>query len=125
MSSRVLMAASAVFLFGAGLLLNFAPQEIATLLGVSGGRPTMLQILAGSLMGMGVINWMWKGHAVGGIYGRPIGLGNLLQFAVGAMGLGRAASAEAKPVIWGLLAFYVLFALWFGVVVFGGGPRAR
>ena len=46
-------------------------------------------------------NWMVKGSRVGGIYNRPIAIGNLVHFAVGAITLDRFAlrGHEAWPVI--------------------------
>jgi len=69
-------------------------------------------------------NWMVKGSRVGGIYNRPIAVGNLLHFAVGAITLGRFAlrGPEAWPPL-ALAAIYTLFALAFGVVVFGRGAE--
>jgi hypothetical protein len=34
-----------------------------------------LQVLAGALLGRGAVNWMWKANAIGGIHGRPVGVG--------------------------------------------------
>ena len=124
MFSRALMTTSAVFLISIGVVLNFAPDEIAVRLGVSGGAMATLafQLLAGALLGLGLVNWMWRQNAVGGIYGRAIALGNTLQFAVGAFGLARAAGADSPPMIWALLAGYLLFAAGFGYVMFFGNP---
>jgi len=124
MLSRALMTTSAVFLIGSGAVLNFAPHEMANQLGVSGGAMATLvfQLLAGALMGLGVVNWMWRANAVGGIYGRAIAMGNTLQFAVGAFGLARAAGDDSSPMVWALFGAYLLFAAGFGYVMFFGNP---
>ena len=124
MLSRVLMTTSAVFLIGCGAVLNFAPQEVAAQVGVSGGAMATLvfQVLAGLLMGMGVVNWMSRGNLVGGIYGRAIALGNALQFVVGAFGLGRAIGTGSPPMLSFLLGAYLLFAAGFLYVMFFGNP---
>jgi hypothetical protein len=124
MLSRALMTTSAVFLIGSGAVLNFAPQEVAAQLGVSGGAMATLvfQVLAGLLMGMGIVNWMSRGNAVGGIYGRAIGLGNALQFVVGSFGFARAVVADSSPMLLVLLGAYLLFAVGFLYLVFFGNP---
>jgi hypothetical protein len=65
---------------------------------------------------------MVKGSRVGGIYKRPIAVGNLLHFAAGAITLDRFAlrGHEAWPVLV-LATIYTLFAVGFGLVVFGRG----
>src|SRR5687767_14716581 len=74
MYTRILMSASATLLIGMGLILSFAPAEAAARLEMSGGPPALvtLQVMSGLFMGLGVINWMWRGNLIGGIYGRPI-----------------------------------------------------
>ncbi len=69
-----------------------------------------------------MMNWMAKGSRVGGIYSRPIAIGNIVHFAIGAITLDRFAlrGHEAWPVI-ALAVVYTLFAVGFGVVVFGRG----
>jgi len=124
MLSRVLMTTSAVFLIGSGAVLNFAPQEVAAQVGVSGGAMATLvfQVLAGLLMGMGIVNWMSRGNVIGGIYGRAILLGNSLQFVVGAFGLARAVGGDAPPVMLALVGAYLLFAVGFLYLMFFGNP---
>lgn len=125
MLSKPLMTASSVFLLALGLVLNFAPMEIASRAGFA-GMPLAgltLSLLAGALMGLGVVNWMSKNSGIGGIYGRPLAMGNLLHFVVGAFGLGRAAATGAVPdATWALFAVYLIFALGFGWLVFAGEP---
>ena len=122
MSARVLMTSSGAFMIAIGAVLNFAPHEAAVRLGMDAGvaATLALQLLAGFAMGLGVVNWMWRGNAIGGIHGKAIGMGNLLQFAVGAFGLAKAASADSPPVLLALLAVYGVFAAWFAYVVFLG-----
>ena len=123
MSGRALMTASGVFLIGAGIVMNFAAGEVAAAVGLAAGgiAPLIVQLLAGLCLGMGVINWMWRGNAFGGIYGRPIGVGNVLQFVVGSFALVRAASATPAPGLIALAIVYAVFAAWFAFVVFWGG----
>ena len=93
MSSKVVLVTSAVVLLAAGLVLNFAPDNFAPCLGAcpSPAITMILQILAAALLGMGFLNWLSRANMVGGIYGRPLALGNLLLFAISALALGRGA----------------------------------
>jgi hypothetical protein len=124
MKTRALMAASAVFLGITGVAALFAPDEILRAANVPASPflPTLIQLCAALLLGFAMTNWMVKGSRVGGIYNRPIAVGNLLHFAVGAITLDRFAlhGHEAWPVI-ALAAVYTLFAVGFGLVVFGRG----
>jgi len=124
MKTRALLAASAVFLAITGLAALFAPDEILRAANVPSSPllPPLVQVCAALLLGFAMTNWMVKGSRVGGIYNRPIAVGNLLHFAVGAITLDRFAlrGHEAWPVIV-LAAIYTLFAVGFGLVVFGRG----
>jgi len=124
MKTRALMAASAIFLAILGIAALFAPDEILRAANVPSSPllPPLVQLCAALLLGFAMANWMVKGSRVGGIYNRPIAVGNLLHFAVGAITLDRFAlhSHQAWPVI-ALAAIYTLFAVGFGLVVFGPG----
>jgi hypothetical protein len=72
---------------------------------------------------MGMTNWMWRGNLVGGVYGRPIGIGNMVHFTVGAFALGRAAAGgQVPPQVWPVAGIYAVSALAFACIVFF--PRA-
>jgi hypothetical protein len=124
MKTRALMAASAVFLGLTGVVALFAPDEIlhAANIPSSPFLPPLVQLCGALLLGFAMTNWMVKGSRVGGIYNRPIAVGNLLHFAVGAITLDRFALHGHEA--WPMLVFatiYTIFAVGFGVVVFGGG----
>ncbi|MBV9069471.1 MAG: hypothetical protein JO093_03195 [Acidobacteria bacterium] len=126
MKTRALMAASALFLGIAGVAALFAPDEILRAAGIPSSPflPPLVQLCAALLLGFAMTNWMTKGSRVGGIYNRPIAVGNLLNFAVGAITLDRFALRGHEA--WPMLVFatvYTLFAVAFGLVVFGGGER--
>jgi len=124
MKTRALMAASAVFLGILAVAALFAPDEIlkAAAIPASPFLPPLVQLCAALLLGFAMMNWMAKGSRVGGIYNRPIAMGNIIHFAVGAITLDRFAlhGHTSWPVIV-LCAAYTLFAVGFGVIVFGRG----
>ena len=84
----------------------------------------MLSQLLGALyLGFALLNWLSKGVRMGGIYARPLAMGNGLHFLVGAFTLLRHAQrAPAAAGPWGWTAGYALLAGLFGVVVFAA-PR--
>jgi len=123
MKTRVLMATSAAFLALIGIAALFAPDEIlaAAHIPPSPLLPPLIQLCAALLLGFAMTNWMIKGSRVGGIYNRPIAMGNFLHFAIGAITLVRFAFHGAPPPVLVLAIPYTLFAIGFGVVVFGRG----
>ncbi|HSY51502.1 MAG TPA: hypothetical protein VLC46_22050 [Thermoanaerobaculia bacterium] len=121
MSTRILMTAAALVLALAGLGALFAPQELLTSFGAapSGFLPPLVQLLAAALLALAVIDWMAKGSKVGGIYNRPIAVGNLMHFAVGAITLARFVFGGHPPAFAIAAAVvYSVFAIAFGVLVF-------
>jgi hypothetical protein len=44
-----------------------------------------------------VLDWVSRRNRIGGIYGRPLGLANLLLFSAAALTLGKAAAAGRLP----------------------------
>jgi hypothetical protein len=125
-SSRLLMTLSAAALAALGLSTSFLPQEILSRAAMPADRfPVALIQIAGALyVGFAMLNWSAKGALLGGIYGRPIVLANFAHFAIGAIVLVKilaVGQVQAEAAI--LTAVYVVFAAWFGFVLFGGGPK--
>ncbi len=115
MKTKLLMTSSALFCAIIGILLSFLPNEIAEYLSV---EPTIitilfLKILSALYLGFGILNWMAKGTLIGGIYNRPIAIGNLMHFGVGAIALVKVISniQTHSEIIIFLTVFYVIFAL--------------
>jgi hypothetical protein len=102
MNTKILMMASALFMFLCGVLLQFFPDEILLLWGIeeAGIAPLFLQLAGALYIGFAVMNWMAKTVLIGGIYARPLAIGNLAHFLIGALALVKyAASTGASPVI--------------------------
>jgi hypothetical protein len=124
---RILMTSSAVFLATLGLGASFLPRELLAHAASPANTATIAGIqLAGAVwVGFALVNWAARGTLIGGIYGRPIALGNFAHFAIGAIALvkglpglhwcGEAVAAAA---------LYTAFAAWFGYALFSAGPRA-
>ncbi len=118
------MMASSVVMGLAGLAASFAPGELLGALHVTptGPLPVLIQLLGALYVAFAMANWTAKDSLIGGIYARPLALGNLLHFMVGALALSKheAAAGFQGPLV-AALAVYVLFALGFGWLVFGRG----
>lgn len=81
---------------------------------------TVLLVQAGAALylGFGLMNWMARGVLLGGIYSRPLAFGNFFHFVVVAVALLKAAAANGSPALIAATVVYVIFAVWFGKVLF-------
>ncbi|HUS19077.1 MAG TPA: hypothetical protein VMZ25_05470 [Terriglobales bacterium] len=121
MRTNVLMVLSAVFMGICGLVFTFMPQETLVSWQIEPLRllVLILQLTGGLYLGFAMLNWMGKDSLIGGIYVRPVAMGNFLHFLVGALALIKAALAGwgGASIIAGAVV-YTIFAVWFGFVVF-------
>jgi len=97
--------------------LNIEPNPITIL---------FLNILSALYLGFGILNWMAKGTLIGGIYNRPIAIGNLMHFGVGAIALVKVVSNNQthSEIIISLTVIYAIFAILFAYV-FRTNPTKR
>ena len=120
MNTKILMTTSALFLGIIGILLSFLPNEIADYFNVESNLITILflQIMSALYLGFAILNWMAKGTLIGGIYNRPVAIGNLMHFGVGAIALVKVVSniETHSEIIISLTAVYLIFALLFAYV---------
>jgi hypothetical protein len=124
---KLLMTSSAVFLAALGLGASFLPQELLA----RAGSPsdwltiTIVQLAGAAWVGLALMNWAARGTLIGGIYGRPIALGNFAHFAIGAIVLLKIVPrGHAGPASIAATVLYGAFAVWFGSALFSAGPRA-
>jgi Na+-driven multidrug efflux pump len=120
MNTKLLMTISALFLGITGLILSFFPKEIISYLNDETNVITtlILQIIGSVYLGFGMLNWMAKGTRIGGIYNRPIAIGNFMHFGVGAMTLIKVVfgiQIHAEIII-PLTIIYGIFAISFAYV---------
>lgn len=119
MYSRILMSSSAVFLAILGLLTSFAPLEVLSRHGTTPDNATLLliQMMGALYLGFAILNWTARGVIIGGIYSRPLALGNFLHFAMVGVMLTKAAFVHgALPLAISAFVFS-FFAVWFGLVL--------
>jgi len=121
------MSASAAFMGILGITLSFFSHETLAFVGATVETQTVLivQVLGALYLGFAFLNWYLRGFAMGGIYNRPVGLGNTLHFAIVSVTLIKAAFALDTIAIWAISAAYVVFAAWFGLVLFSSPPTIR
>ena len=116
------MASSALFMAALGLAATFLPQEIIASLGGGTVRPLplLVQVLGALYLAFAMLNWMAKESLIGGIYSRPVSMGNFLHFAIAGIAMVKAVAAGERAVtILVCTAIYAVFAIAFGAVVFG------
>lgn len=121
MNTKLVLGASAVAMGAAGIAGTFLPQELLIALGVqpSGLLPVLVQLLAALLFSFAMVNWTARGSLIGGIYNRPVALGNLTHFVIGALALTKAAIAmRGNAIVWGAAFVYIVFAVAFTAVFF-------
>lgn len=124
--TRLLMSASALTLLLLGVPCVFAPDIVLAKLGSSGAGAELLVVqVAGALYcGFAAINWMGRGNLIGGIYGRPVAMGNLLHFTAAGLAIAKSAHAGVVPAWgWAVAAIYAIFFAGFAYVVFGNPLR--
>jgi len=124
--SRALMTASALALALLGLPCIFAPEIVLQRLagGGTAGAELIVQITGALYLGFAGLNWMGKGNLIGGIYGRPVAIGNLLHFLVAAIAIFKAAQVTGVRFLWPIALGYASFALGFALIVFRNPLRA-
>lgn len=122
MNTKLIMTVAAVFLAAMGFALSFAADEIIKVLG---GTPTETQMLCLQLLGamyyaFALLNWMAKGAIIGGIYNRPVAIGNFTHFVMGSIVLTRAVLInDTMPASIAVLAgLYVVLAVLFAFITF-------
>lgn len=114
------MSISAVTMAAVGAGLIFLPKDLAQLAGVDPNTVTaiILQVLGSLYFAFAMLNWMSKGNLIGGIYGRPIAVGNFTHFFVGGLGLIKTAIIFPTALMVSSAAVYGIFAGLFGLILF-------
>ena len=86
----------------------------------------ILQILGALYLGFAMLNWMAKASLIGGIYSRPVAIGNFMHFMVGALALIKVFFANTGVKIILIPAItYLLFSLMFATIVFGSPQKTN
>jgi len=118
-NTKIIMTSSAILMGLTGILLSFLPQEIVVYMQWRETNPIILQILGALYFGFAMVNWMSKGNLIGGIYNRPLAVGNFSHFLIVALALIKVSMKGSLSL--SLIATtiaYSLFALGFGYILF-------
>jgi hypothetical protein len=115
------MASSSLVLGLAGLFALFAPDVLLAMLSVPMTNPlsVLIQLLGALYFSFALMNWTAKDSIIGGIYARPISLGNFAHFFSGALLIAKYLLSNGfNGSVLLVLVVYTIFAALFYWLVF-------
>jgi len=121
LNPKILMTSSSLVLGLAGIFALFVPDVVLAVLGtlVTAELSVLVQLSGALYFSFALMNWTAKDSAIGGIYARPVSLGNFGHFFIGALLLIRyQISNEINVFILLALVTYVIYASLFYLLVF-------
>ncbi len=121
MISTLVSRASAAALLVGGLALLFGADALLPALvpGVPRAAAWLGQLLGAAWLALAALNWLQRATTLGGIYGRPLVLANLVLYGVSAAsGLRALPTGGAR--LWLVAAPAALLAGVYGVLLFRG-----
>ena len=121
MNTKYLMISSAMFLGILGIILTFMPDETIKLLNSNPNSIVLviLQLTGALYIGFAALNFMARENIIGGVYSRPLVIGNFAHFFVGGMALIKfISSSEIIIILFIVTVIYIIFAIWFGLLMF-------
>lgn len=119
--SQILMMSASLVLGLTGLACLFLPAELLVAAGQTETTEAVafVQLFAAALLGFAALNWSAKAVLIGGIYARPLSVGNFLHFAIGTIVL---LDAQPSTALLPAALVYGILAAWFGRILFYGRP---
>ena len=121
MNTKIWMTSSSLILALAGVFALFAPDVLLSMLGAmaTAQLSVLVQLLGALYFSFALMNWTAKDSAIGGIYARPVSLGNFSHFLSGTLILSKQLlSNEFKLPILFVWIVYVTFTIFFYWLVF-------
>jgi len=114
------MTASAALLGALGLTASFLSHELLAFIGAPVETLTVLivQVCGALYLGFAMLDWYTRGFTIGGIYGRPLIVGNFMHFAVATIPLGKVALGTASPILGVLAIGYAVLGFAFAILMF-------
>lgn len=128
MNTKFLMMASAILMGIAGIILTFLPDEIANYAGLASTdlSPLLLQVLGALYFAFALLNWMAKANLIGGIYSKPVAMGNFAHFFIAGLAIIKSAFANQTVIaLWTGGIIYCICAIMFAIVAFGNPLKAE
>lgn len=118
--SNLLMVVASVILGVAGIVCLFLPAELLVFMGMAPAPAAegFVQITGALYIGFAAMDWAARAVLIGGIYSRPLALGNFFHFATGTIVLIELAIPMTSLIWLAVAAIYALLAIWFGRIIF-------
>lgn len=121
MNTKILMTSSALTLGLAGIFALFMPDTVLSAQGVTAtdAMSMLVQVMGTLYFAFALMNWTAKDGVIGGIYARPVSLGNFAHFFAGALLLVKAQfSSEFSWLMVVVTVVYLVYAACFYWLVF-------
>ena len=121
MNTKLVMSVSALLLMAAGIACSFAPAEIVSLLSHNPNNSSLqltIQILGAVYFGFGMTNWTAKTNLIGGIYARPIAIGNLSHYIIGSLAAIKIYFSDQNVIVLFVAITYSVLAILFAMIFF-------
>lgn len=103
-----------------GMFLTFMPDQVLIVLGQMPNSilNICLQLTGALYLGFAMTNWMAKTLIIGGIYARPLTIGNFFHFLIAGLALVKLSfiTTATNMYIYVLTVIYSIFAILFGYV---------
>lgn len=117
------MVAASLVLGLIAVALIFASEEWTLYFGIEStpALSSTLQVLGAFMAAFAFMNWMSKGMTLGGIYGRPIVMANMVQFAMSAILFVKLSLKVSEPLLWVASVISIVLMLGFARLAFGSG----
>ncbi len=127
-NTKILMMVSAIGMGIFGIILSFLPNEIIDLFKIASHPISTIafQLMSALFLGFALLNWMAKASVMGGIYNKPIAIGNFMHYAVGAIALIKLLFHVEiyHEILIPLTIYYSILAVGFGYV-FMNNPKQK
>lgn len=119
LKTKWLLSSSAGMMGLLGLAGTFIPEEISIILGIAPTPITLilLQIIGGLYLGFAMLNWFTRSALMGGIYNKPVVLGNLMHCVVVFFALLRQLAEHFHFFLAIVTIIYLGYAVWFTKVM--------
>ena len=112
MNSKIIITSYAILMAIAGIAMLFLGDEVMALLNVPSSQ-LVNALIAALYFGFATTNWHSKNLTIGGVYGRPLVLGNLSHTLIGSISLIKIANDHSTSTTIILAIIYSIFALTF------------
>jgi len=119
--TRILMSFTAVTLGMFGVAATFGPDVVLGQMGepITPLLLVIVQLIGALYLGFAMLDWMARDNLIGGIYSRPVAIGNLVHFVVAGLAMIKAiATTPGLRYLWPIAAVYAALAMCFGIIIF-------